>query len=400
MLLSPTSLAVTLFLTSYTAFHRFLAALSPPAAPCQPPPLTASSSNTFTIAVFSDLHYGEEENGWGIDQDIKSTRATSTLLDLERPDLVVLNGDLVTGENTFRHNASHYVHQIVAPMVARRVPWASTYGNHDSKFNLSRDDLLRQERRYPLLSHTAPGYTPGFGGASAKGAARSPGVTNYRLLVLGHGIGGIPTPRAVLWFFDSRGGCAYQSDRSDRDNLPNWVDPRAARWFASEHARLRDEFGPLPSVAFVHIPPAAFLAAQERGGVAGGRFPGTNDDMPVDIQGDGHQDRAFMDALRRAEGLNSVYVGHDHGNAWCATWPGSTRRKREGPFLCFGKHTGYGGYGNWHRGARMVRLSFPDDGPAGMEVETWVRLEDGRVVTRVNLNETYGRDIYPTDDGE
>jgi hypothetical protein len=35
-----------------------------------------------------------------------------------------------------------------------------------------------------------------------------------------------------------------------------------------------------------------------------------------------------------------------------------------------------------------------------MEAESWVRLEEGDVVQRVSLNETYGVDVYPRDDGE
>lgn len=35
-----------------------------------------------------------------------------------------------------------------------------------------------------------------------------------------------------------------------------------------------------------------------------------------------------------------------------------------------------------------------------MEVETWVRMEGGDIVTLIFLNETYGRDRYPIVDGE
>jgi hypothetical protein len=35
-----------------------------------------------------------------------------------------------------------------------------------------------------------------------------------------------------------------------------------------------------------------------------------------------------------------------------------------------------------------------------MEVETWVRMENGEIVQRVRLNETYGIDVYPLEDGE
>lgn len=36
-----------------------------------------------------------------------------------RPSLVVLNGDLITGEDTFLENSTHYIDQIVQPMLKR-----------------------------------------------------------------------------------------------------------------------------------------------------------------------------------------------------------------------------------------------------------------------------------------
>lgn len=41
------------------------------------------------------------------------------VLDAENQQLVVLNGDLITGENSYKSNASVYVDQIVAPIVNR-----------------------------------------------------------------------------------------------------------------------------------------------------------------------------------------------------------------------------------------------------------------------------------------
>jgi hypothetical protein len=48
-------------------------------------------------------------------------------------------------------------------------------------------------------------------------------------------------------------------------------------------------------------------------------------------------------------------------------------------------------------GSRIVQLRFADkngDGDLEMEVETWLRMEGGDMVTRVLLNETYGRNRY------
>jgi hypothetical protein len=55
------------------------------------PLLRFNTNNEFHIAIFSDLHYGEEEDGWGIDQDVNSTRVMNHILDSEDPDFVILS---------------------------------------------------------------------------------------------------------------------------------------------------------------------------------------------------------------------------------------------------------------------------------------------------------------------
>ncbi|PVH73763.1 Metallo-dependent phosphatase, partial [Cadophora sp. DSE1049] len=363
--------------------------------------LRLNEKNEFRITIFSDLHYGEEENSWGIDQDVNSTRAMNAILDYEDSDFVVLNGDLITGENTFLTNSTAYLDVVVAPLVQRNLSWASTYGNHDSQFNLSRSALFAAEDKYSLS------YTQ----SSPRGMA---GVTNYHLPIYAQEKDCDGAPIAILWFFDSQGGAPFQSPASsdgDQEQIPNWVDPSIVSWFLSESQALTKNYNKvIPSIVFVHIPPSAFLTVQEtllpNAGDESRLFPGLNDDVPLARQGDGWQDREFMRALREVRGVHSVYVGHDHGEGWCANWP---EGKGEGPHLCFCKHSGYGGYGSWKRGARVVNLGFGSEfGRSGggkgekaeMEVETWVRMESGKVVQRVGLNETYGVDVYPLEDGE
>jgi predicted MPP superfamily phosphohydrolase len=337
----------------------------------------------FTIAIFSDLHFGEEEHGWGIEQDLNSTHVMRSVLVDERVDLVVLNGDLITGENTLKENSSAYVDEVVKPMLEGNVPWASVYGNHDSKFNLSREAIFKAETGYSLCYTDCMKHS-------------LPGVTNYYIPI--HGLDA--EPAAILWFFDSRGGSSYQKDATGADDIPNWVAPETAEWFVKTNEELHQKYGrALPSIAFVHIPPHVFLDAQKQG-LNPSLFPGLNADTPVSVQGNGENDAEFVKALLETEGLHSIYVGHDHGDSWCSTWPGLALGA-EAPFLCFAKHTGYGGYGNWNRGARIVELSFSGgDGDDFMSVDTWVRTEDSEVYTRISLNETYGADLYPTTTGE
>lgn len=59
--------------------------------------------------------------------------------------------------------------------------------------------------------------------------------------------------------------------------------------------------------------------------------------------------------------------------------------------MCYGRHTGYGGYGEWARGGRQILLDqrSPEEG-----VQTWIRMEDETISGAVYLNATYGHDRY------
>lgn len=324
------------------------------------------------------------------------------IFDKESPGLVVLNGDLITGENGFLENSTVYVDQIVGPLVARNLTWASTYGNHDYDFNISGDTILERERNW-RHSRTSPMIS----GPDA-------GVSNYYLPVYDYGCVNEYTcsPQLILWFFDSRGGFKYQQGTSEnRIGQPNWVDTSVVDWFTATSTGLTRRYRKtIPSLGFVHIPPYAFYTLQEAG-VDPDEEPGVNDDVPLAPQAQGWcpdgsndgtctyggQDTEFMQAISHIEGFMALFSGHDHGDTWCYKWdrllPGMDVMPANNVSLCFGQHTGYGGYGNWERGSRQVMVS--KNGLAKFEADTWIRLESGNIVGRVSLNSTYGQDRYP-----
>lgn len=352
------------------------------------PPISLNpSTNSLKIAAFSDLHYGENEYSFGPGQDTATTGLTNRILDTERPDFVVLNGDLITGENTYASNSTSYVDSIVTPFVQKGYKWASTYGNHDSAPNLDRAAILREEQKYPNA------YTE-------HGPSGTDGVTNYMIPVYPASFSSIErTPAALMWFFDSRGGTHIG------DNVPDWVSNGTAAWFRETRNTYQARWGVLPSIAFVHIPMRAFYDLQQSAAnVSGSHYPGLNADVPLAQQGDGAESVPFMQALLDTPGLHSVYSGHDHGDSWCGRWPDGTLpgKTASRPFLCFCKHSGYGGYGSWNRGVRQIEMSFPQSvsEKGEMQLNTWVTMAQGERVTRVSLNETYGQDVYATDDGE
>lgn len=94
------------------------------------PQLRFTPKGTFQMTVFNDLHFGEAENtDWGPLQDVDTLLVMKTVLDKESPQLVVINGDFITGENAFKKNSTDYVDEIVSLLVDRGLPWASTYGS-------------------------------------------------------------------------------------------------------------------------------------------------------------------------------------------------------------------------------------------------------------------------------
>jgi len=231
-------------------------------------PLRFTSNGTFQISIFEDLHFGENAwDTWGPQQDINSVAVMNEILDAESQQLVVLNGDLITGENAYLGNSTVKIDQIVGPLVQRDLTWASTYGNHDSAYNLSRHAILAREHRWPNARTTQMV----FGNES--------GVSNYYLPV--YPSDGGEEPCLILWFFDSRGGNYYQR-KDPAGNLigqPDWVDQSVVDWFKATNSNLTTQHGrTIPSLAFVHIPTNASQALQTEAGVDPHRQPGINDD--------------------------------------------------------------------------------------------------------------------------
>ncbi|KAF9475416.1 Metallo-dependent phosphatase [Pholiota conissans] len=343
------------------------------------PRLTFKKDGTFKITVFSDLHFGENPwDSWGPQQDINSTILMNAVLPDEKPDYVVINGDLITGENTFRQNSTSLVDEIVAPLNKARIPFSSTHGNHDNQANITHEDEILREQKVAPLSYTrmAP---KGVGGVQGPGNYWVPIYRNKN----DH------APVLVLWFFDSRGGF---SPNPNSEPLPDWVDESVAGWIESESRAMEEAWGPAElrgAVAFVHIPPHAIQVLQST------LDPVTNPGLNADTLGDGSvqasseeytaQDQAFWDALNaNVKNLHAVISGHDHGNEWCS------REPTKDVIFCFDKHSGYGGYSDasWGYGVRNLVFHSPDPS-AG--VETWIRLQAGETRARIVLDENYDK---------
>ncbi|CAE7219698.1 hypothetical protein CFE70_010204 [Pyrenophora teres f. teres 0-1] len=369
------------------------------------PGLQFRSDKKLSISVFSDLHFGEPESSRGRPgADLKTVGVMNSILDNEQPDFVVLNGDLVSCEWVAPEYLNELTDQIVAPLVDRNLPFGATFGNHDASKTCS--TVSMSEHMWNDVKGKN-GQKLSFTTQSVSGDYDQVGWSNYFIPV--YSSTDSNELKMLLWFFDSKGGRKYQPTGDDVQ-LPNWVDQKVVDWFRSTNSDFRQQYGrAIPSLAFVHIPIHATSAFQDDG-YGSTTNPGINEEA-IGQQGDSCDnsgnncnyngaDIPFMKALVESEGLMAVFSGHDHMVDWCMKWskdlPNTSPANGNGLNICFNRHSGYGGYSDYTRGARQIVVG--EDSLGDNVVDTWIRLEDGKISGQVSLNSTFGTDQYPVVD--
>lgn len=312
------------------------------------PRLVFTTDSTFTILQLSDLHLGENSwTDWGPKQDLKTWNVLDTVIPLEQPNLIVLSGDQLTANNV-ENNASAYYHILASKLSAYRVPFAMIFGNHDDmpfEDPLGNGTSRRTETSRRQLFDVLSQYTLSL---TQVGPKELPGVSNYWLDVFGEN----QVAMRVL-LLDSGGGTLRQQ-----------ITLSQVDWFQRTH------LPQIPTVAFQHIPTIDFQHSKERcnGSISEGRI------APL------HSDGGMIAALSQAH-FHFLAVGHNHGNDYCCAHSDpSTPPTSSNLYLCFGRHSGYGGYNRgWSRGARVYHIRWNDH--QTIEWTSHVRLETGEVVS-------------------
>jgi 3',5'-cyclic AMP phosphodiesterase CpdA len=289
-----------------------------------PPALRFRADGTFTIVQFTDLHV---QNGQAA--DLETAALMCEVLDAERPDLVVLTGDVIYGLDCADPLRSWT--DAVTPILDRNLPWAAVFGNHDDEGAATRDQLM-------AFQMTLPGCL------SSPGPASPSGVGNYTLPVLsGPANVAATTPAARLYFLDSHG----YADQAHKEYA--WIHQDQIDWFLKNAA---DQ--PCPSLVFFHIPLPEFNDVWNAGGCDGSKHE------PVCCAS---VNSGFFDAMKSAGNVLGAFVGHDHVNDFTGELAGIR--------LCYGRATGYNTYGReqFPRGARIISLQ-----DNGSRFETRVKL--------------------------
>lgn len=299
------------------------------------PALRLGADHTFNIMQVADVHTGEGEASWGPGVDDRTYADLGRVLAAEpRVDLAVFSGDMLTGLNVDA-NATAYWDRLVRVFDGARVPHTAILGNHDAEpfsgSGANQSSPGAKTDRTALMEHDSAlplSY-------SRVGPARlRPAVSVYAVDVLPHlDSGRQQRPALQLFHLDSGGG-----------GMAEELYAAQIAWFnETVRARRKAHNGAVvPALVFVHIPLYEFQSAVQAGDSC---FGDHDDGITPTVSNTG-----LFAALDAAPEVQAVFVGHDHCNDFCCQF--GTRKVD----LCFGRHSGGGGYAcdGYGTGSRVI----------------------------------------------
>ena len=298
------------------------------------------NDNTFKIVQFTDLHYIH-----GNDDAKAALENVNAVLEMEKPDLVIVTGDLIFGgpaELSFR--------DVMKTFEKHNIPFAFTFGNHDDEYGMSRQELLNLGSQY---SHNLSSTTPGITGTS-----------NYVLEVKSSASDKV---EELLYVFDSN-TYAKHSGLSGIDGY-EWIYQDQIAWYCglSEKYAASNSGKPVPSLAFFHIPLPEFAEAAENQStfLVGTRWEACC--CPKINTG-------LFAAMFGRNDVKGIFCGHDHNNDYTAI--------HHGVALCYGRYSGANTvYNNLKpNGARVIILK-----EGSREFTTYLRLSNGQKLNEINI---------------
>lgn len=295
------------------------------------PELKFRPNGEFRIVQFTDTHINIAGNTYLTSYDI-----IRKVIDIEKPDLVLLTGDIITEENP-----GEGYRRLSKIFSDSAIPWAVVFGNHESEKSFTRKQLAGLVEKLPgCLNRDVGGIS---------------GNSNFILEVTGKG----KKAEAIIYCLDSND---YSKIKPRVDGY-GWFDSSQIDWYRKkcrEYAALNNG-SPLPALAFFHIPLMEYTQAihQKDAVVIGVR---NEEECSADVNS------GMFTAMLEGGDVMGTFVGHDHINDYITVF-----------------HTIALAYG---RVSKIMKS--PDDPPAGgrvivlregiREFDTWIRESSGRKV--------------------
>lgn len=304
--------------------------------------LNFNSNGNFKIVQFTDVHYKQ-----GLKESEVAIKLINEVLDAEKPDLVVFTGDIIWAKPV-----KLGLDEVFAPVIARQIPWAYIFGNHDDEFGMSRAEIMEYAMQKPYCLAQA-------------GDKNLKGVGNYILEVKDTNNEKLKT---ILYFMDSG---SYTPIKAIGGY--SWFDFNQVEWYRNQSAAYtRSNDGiPFPGLAFFHIPLAEYpiMKAQKSSEIIGHKD---------ETECNGKINTGMFAAMREAGDVMGTFVGHDHDNDYIGDYFGIA--------LAYGRYSGgktvYNNLGL--NGCRIIELKEDQ-----REFSSYIRLLGGEKLFGVKYPETF-----------
>ncbi|KAI0315885.1 Metallo-dependent phosphatase [Amylostereum chailletii] len=385
--------------TTWLTFRRGVK----PAPPA--PPLHFSRDGRFKIMQVADLHFTTtagkcrdpdtpcEGGAYNMTQSL-----LSRALDLEKPDLVIFTGDQLNGQKTVL-DAKSVLAKFAAEVVARGIPWAAVFGNHDDEdqwVGANRREQVRLMQGLPYsLVQPGPEDIHGVGNYVLKvwsaDASKTHLLTLYFLDSGAYSKGivdwlGFVTPTEYDWIHQVSAFIVVPSINAiERPFTPDGGKDFSGIWPRDQLTPERLKLAKPNALMFFHIPlPETYGQADYD--------PRTGKPLDVglgDLESSGaakHNDGMFEKGLLRATESEHTGTGGAPevkvvGNGHCHVTENCKRVK--GVWMCFG---GGGSFEGYSRVGFDRRFRIYDISDYGETIRTYKRLETGEVIDEMTLS--------------
>ena len=331
-------------------------ATAAPGTKAPKPTLAFRPDGRFKVVQFNDTQDDEQT-------DRRTIELMDRTLDAEKPDFVVINGDVINGGCDTELEVKQALNQVVKPMESRKIPWAVTFGNHDE------DSAAKTGMTEARMLQFLQSYEYNVNGDSTDGVT---GTSNSLLLVQSSKS---KDPAFGLWLIDTGRYAPDSINGQDFEGYPDWdwVRMDQVTWYRNLSIATEQKYGrKIPSLMWGHIAlhehrnmwfasldsrtDADHHRAVKKHNIVGER---NEDECP------GPFNSGLFNAFLERGDVRGYFVGHDHVNTYVGNYYGVE--------LGYGPGTGFGAYGlpgadrNRLRGARVFEL---DENHAGIYKST------------------------------
>ena len=287
-------------------------------------------NNQFKIVQFTDIHW-HNDHKYKIYND-STEMMMREVIEAEKPDLVVITGDISVSKG-----ARKGWEQVTRPMTDLKVPFAVTFGNHDTESDMPKREVLEYLQNNPYNVTQDSGEEVDGVGNSALAIKSSDSDKDAWLVYL----------------FDSH---AYTNDSIM--GYYDWIKKSQIDWYVNQSNKFSEKNGEvLPALSFFHIPLPEYEYVRNQKSTLGNHSeevcsPRINSGL-------------FWAFLQQKD-VMATFVGHDHNDDFI----GSLANIR----LAYGRKSGYvTAYKEiLERGARVIELH-----EAEKEVKTYIRTLSG-----------------------